>query len=385
MTAYRGSFGSPGPWTSLNAAYTTQNMTNQNYAVGAIMQIFPPDGSSTDTITHIGYRISTTTGTPASNSYKAGIQGVSTTTGLHDGTYLGGGTPASALHTPAAGVSAAFVWIALDNSIVVNRGDWIAPILERVGATDASNCINVGYENTQFTTRAGVPYPALNVSSWAKRNAAAPTMAVKSASNIYGYPAANLNGSTNLGGTTEVGFTFILPAARFSSAKLAGIRVLGFGPTGSSSNTWVASLYSSPTGTPSLLAQTTTDVDIVGSSTTPRGIEVYFSKDSAGSYLSSLPTLTGGTKYAVGLATTTAANGAISHSTLSASADAAGWWSDAMILSSRTLNDYPPSTNDTGSFAEDSTKLVYAELILADWAAPSGSSGKIAPIVMMGG
>lgn len=369
MVAVRATFGAPVPFTPISFAYTSQALGTLGYSVGRIMRVVPPDGSFSDTITHVGYRVTSTAGTPATNSYKIGIQGVNTS-GLQDGTYL-----ASATFTPAAGVSSGWVWVALDTPLSVSRSDAIGLFLERIAATDAANAITVATSHTFLGGRPGFPYATVNAGGGnAPVTTGAGVMACKSATQIYGAPATSHEVSTSYGATTEAGFTFTLPASLYASAKVAGVRFLNFsGSTGSA--TRVATLYATPTGTPSILAQTAlVDVDLFAqNASTVREAIAYFSLTGAGGNLATLPTLTGGTKYGIGFGYSVANQGRIYGLSVADASDLAAYSSDAMILATRTLASYPPDT-DTASFVENSTSIVYAELILVD-IVPAGSGG----------
>jgi hypothetical protein len=143
----------------------------------------PPD--VTDTLTHIGFRYGTRTGTPV--AHDIGFQGFGATR-LPDGTWLGGGSPKKGSFTPPADTT----WnstareIALDNSHTFARGEILCIVCEPTGTPDGSN-------NSSFTrhiTKAAVmPYNATQTDggSWT-RNTNWPCIWVKSATRVYGWP-----------------------------------------------------------------------------------------------------------------------------------------------------------------------------------------------------
>lgn len=330
---------------------------------------FPIIGA-TDTITHVGYRQGTTTGTPASNSYTIGIQGISA--GLPDGTYLGGGSPASVAFTPSNANDNAWVWMALANSVSLSRGVNYALVIERTAATDASNCIGVASAWGRFTIRTGNPYPLThNGTSWTRGTTSNPTMAVKSATLPYGVPFKNLYATAAFGSTTELCATFTIPTDFCSTYSVVGFRFVGTTPN-TGANSFIGTLYSNPvSGSITILDATPSyDVDDFAAAVgADRLMEGYFTA-------STLPTLTAGTEYAIGLATTGASGMSLVYAEVGAASDFDAYpFGQYTAYGTRTLTDYPPSGNDTNNFSETTTRRPYLELILGDITAPSGSGG----------
>jgi hypothetical protein len=374
-SAYNSTWGAPFPIPAVSAVtLTSTTLSTLNTKVGAVMALGCTGTSAT--ITHVGYRQGTSVGTPASNSYKIGIQGISSA-GVPDGTYLGGGSPASKTFTPAGANDNAWVWVALDNSVSVNRDTRIGLVIERVAATDAGNCILVASQHSSLSVRNGIPYGLThNATSWTKITGDGSTgshmMGCKSASEIFGHVATNLYALNAFGSTTESGMFFTVPSTFWDTYKVKGVRFLGTTPP-TGANTHVVSLYSSPvTGSVTLIAQSNqTDNDSVtvdGSQS--RSFEIYFT--------GTLPTLTAGTEYGIGVATTTASGMELATMAVASAADLDAWSGGQQTgFMTRTLTDYPPSGNDSNNFTKTATKRPLMELILDDITAPSGGGSTV--------
>jgi hypothetical protein len=357
---------------------TDSTLSTLNTKIGMVFQ-FDSDGSS-DTITHVGFRLGTVTGTPGANSYRVGIQGVNSS-GEPDGTFLGGGSPASATFTPSSGNANTWQWVALTNSISINRGALTALVLERATATDAANCIAAAYGHTRAFARAGIPYGLTNnASAWAKQpgngSNAEPAMGCKSASAVYGKPAKNqFIYSDTYGATVEAGMYFTIPTNFASTFKVKGVEFIGLTPP-SGTGVHYATLYENPvTGTiaiPTGGQSNATDNDAVAQAeSTDRFMKFLFT--------GTLPTLSAGTEYGIGLAVTGSAHMALACLELQSAADGDAWqWGQQTGFMTRTLNtDFPPSSNDTNNFTKTATKRPLMRLLLADVTAPSGGGSTV--------
>lgn len=152
------------------------------------------DAKDTNAITHVGFRYGARTGTPP--IFIAGIEGVSVTTGFPDGTYKGGGTPASGTFTPPASTAwdGTWQWVALDNSYTPALGERLCiAIRYSSGTIDGSN-------NSSFTTNwsslnpvlASFPYAVRNTGgTWTNQTSAA-AFGLRTASSRYGAIIPNL-------------------------------------------------------------------------------------------------------------------------------------------------------------------------------------------------
>lgn len=359
--------------------FANSTLSAQNSGVGVNLTLMLVAANSSETITQVGYRQQTTTGTPAANSYRIGLQGVNSS-GVPDGTWLGGGSPAYVDFTPTNADDGKFIFKTLTNSVSINRGQLIALVLTRTAATDASNCISATYQTSRVSGRTGFPTPLThNGASWSKSNNGYGAMAVASASNYYGYPVNDCVNANSFGSTTEVGIAFTMPTSRCSTYKLLGVRWWGkTGATGA--KTFMAALYSGGvTGTVSQIAASeAVDNDTHGTAgSSDRLFEMGFSTGT-------LPTLDAGTEYVVAFSTTTATEMDLLAITVEDSAFLAALYDNDMGIAfvTRTLTDYPPSGNDSNNFTKTATKRPYVELIFGDLTPPAGgsSSGFIRPV-----
>lgn len=326
---------------------------------------------TTDTITHIGYRKGSVTGTPAANSYEVMLCGVDST-GLPNLTDLGGGSPTLTTFTPSTTPNI-WQWVALGNSYVMNRDEPFFAIVRANSSITASNNMSIISGANLTSIRAGVPYCVTNTGSWAKQPTYwGPLIAVKSANAVYGYPMLNIS-NDSYGSTTELGMWFNIPSNFCSTFKIVGVEADISGPA-TGANTHVCTLYSSPFGTPVIQAQSNiTDVDYIATAATRRVVRWSF--DDA----YSLPSLSAGTDYVIGFATTAAAAGVLNSFTVDAADDWRAYSGDRQFAyTSRTLTSYPPDT-DTGSFAAvTATRRPIVQLIISDLTAPVGGGGGLA-------
>lgn len=117
----------------------------------------------TGTIDRVGVTWGTVTGTPP--TYIFGIEGV-TNTRAPDGTYKGGGTPAS---VTGAAVASTTVVYTLDNSIAVTAGDELAVTVRySSGTVDGSNFANAAYGIDVAGITHNMPFGAtLTAGTWA--------------------------------------------------------------------------------------------------------------------------------------------------------------------------------------------------------------------------
>jgi hypothetical protein len=345
----------------------TFDLNTTGFKVAATFK--PYIAGASDTITHVGYRQGVTTGTPAAASYKIGVQGVSATTGNPDGTYLGGGSPASAEFQPTSGNDSTWQWIALDNSISINAGQTVALVLETGSGWTTGNKITATHY-FPASRRSVFPVPQSYNGSWTKRGTDAPALAMKSAGHVYGWPYQSAGTTRNFGATAEAGFWFNIPTNFCSTFKLVGLRAIILPPGANKS--FVVNVYENPLSgsIASIQATDAMDSDIfAAASSAVRTLEVSFEGTA--------PTLNAGTDYVVGFATTTASEGALYTADVASAGDFdAISYRQQTAYTTRTLTDFPPSGNDTNNFAAvTATSRPYVELILAEVTAPAGGSG----------
>lgn len=377
MTACRLAIGWPAPYRlETGAAANSLNLDQANEAVWAAIPIWPDDGASSDTITHIGFRITTVGGTgAAAGSITMGFQGL-TTGGVPDNTY-------SYSEAINAGAATGWLWFALTTGQSFNRGSFAIPVIRRNNsvADDTVNYVAANYQHQSMSQRGGVPYggTANTTPVYAKAAGGYPTIALKSATKIYGLPATNPYASQSIGNTTEGGFIFSLPSSLVSTYKVGGVRLSG--RVGVGSNTYTATIYENPlSGTIGRLQQLLqVDNDVAASiQSSGRLLEFYPSHDSGGSALSTLPTLSADTDYAFGFSGGASADYQLDTLQVASAGDKGAYslQDDSFRYATRTLSSYPPDS-DTNNFTESSSGLLipWAELLLVDWTAPSGGGG----------
>lgn len=180
------------------------------------------------TITHLGFRYALRTGTPV--QHKIGLQGVDVTNGRPDGTYLGGGSPASGTFTPPADATwdGTFQWVALDNSYACTKGELLGFVVEPNGTTPD------GANNSAFTTsisNCGGAFPfgrTRNSGSYNSTSYQTPVFGYQSSTKSYGLPVQAISTYAISTSTTpdEVAATFTIPAGACSSYVARAARVV---------------------------------------------------------------------------------------------------------------------------------------------------------------
>lgn len=185
------------------------------------------------TITGMRFAISGIGGTPP--TYKGGLQGVSS--GVPDGTYLGGGSPASATFTPVGGDASTVYDLTFDNSYTCTAGELMSAIVEySSGTIDASNDMTVRYKHGAWDW--DQPLGGINTGSWAFTTRGWPSFGLKSASKGYFAPWLDVVTENVLSGD-RVAARMLLPAGWGDTFKLAGIGVLG-----TAASAWKAAVWS---------------------------------------------------------------------------------------------------------------------------------------------
>lgn len=342
--------------------YTLLSLDDQNDGAAMVL-VCPAD----DTITSVGYRQGTTTGAPATDSYTIGLQGV-TNTGLPDGSWL---SSSNTTFTPSNADDSTMKWVTLGASHAVTRGDAVALVIQRTAATDASNMTQAGYQHTWIAQRGAMPYALTKAGAgaWTKTPSSVPTMGM-AGTKTYGMPGKNHYLAETLGTTTEKGMSFTVPSTWMSTYKVRGIRAYMQGPLTSGAGTHTVNLYSDITGTNPVIESSTgaIDNDISVAVVGLRVHEFYFT--------GTLPTLTAGTTYGVGISTTTATDVTLAALEFSVNTERQAWaFGEQAAFISRTLaSAYPPDASD-GAFTVTDTKRPWLELILEDITAPSGGAG----------
>ena len=224
------------PYATAMASFTNFLIDASTDKDGKIVQAW-----NGEAITHIGFRQGTATGTQP--TFKCGLQGVDSS-GLPDGTYLGGGSPASATFVPSSANNSKWVWVSLTNSYTPTPGDLIAIVIEYdSGTIGASNSCSFANTVANLGGTCRLPYALQNTGSWAKQ-AAMPCWGLRTANARYGHGIQSANYSTNTAGTNghRSALEFNLRAAEGDTYTVFGFTCLARIPA--TANSFIAGLWS---------------------------------------------------------------------------------------------------------------------------------------------
>lgn len=306
-----------------------------------------------DTWTHIGFRYGARSGTPVQHTI--GLQSLGTT-GLPDGTYLGGGTPASATFTPPADATwdGTWQWVALANSYLSTRGQIVVPVIEPVGTPDGSNNSSFTQGISNFwAVRHGTPYNLTQTdgAAFAKVAARVPVIALKSASRYVGFPIESLYSTLIATNAHRQAVKFTLPAGSGDTFKVYGLRLIGQVPA--TGNNWKVGIWNAA-GTE--LMGISLDCDFSATlNTANTTFEVYFDDTPA--------TLTFGTTYYAGIERVDAGTGL----------NGLGVDTSAELAALPGGSDWHLATWNGSVWADDQTVRPLIELILDDVTEPSSA------------
>lgn len=214
---------SPTKLAGSSLTFSNTTFVNTTDQIEWIFQVPDDAGAGTVTITRLGYRLASVTGT--SPVLQISLQGV-TAGGIPDGTIKSSGN-ASATFTPAG--SATWNWVNLTASYTANRGDWLAIVIAYSSGTlngsntpTISRCINV-FADT-------LPISVNNVAGARTRDARVfPIYGFGSAGKAFGNPLQNL-GSTLLVNPVEHALRFVIDATTCTTFKVVGLRFMGSTP-----------------------------------------------------------------------------------------------------------------------------------------------------------
>lgn len=347
------------PEVTSSLALTGLALNDTDNAIWAIYQ-----AATADPITHIGVRHTSTTGT--SPTYKASIQGVSST-GFPDGTIKGGGSPASTTFSPSSlGWGAAtWQWVALDNSYTPSRGEDIAlHVTYDSGTVGAGNTSSVLYSLNMPSS--GRPYGGDFQTANTKRDGS-PALCYRTASGRYGLPIQSNSQIAYQSGSSpnEYGLKFTLPAWG-ATYKLAGIRWLS---SLVASGTFSVNLYDGGGASDTTLLQSLSSADGDFSQSGNR-LQTFMFSDTT------LATLTFGNTYRISLKSESAHNLTIYYADAAEADDFLAWpLGTAACWTQRS----------GGNWTDVATRRPFGELILADFTAASGGGGTTALILPMQG
>lgn len=316
----------------------------------------------TEAITHIGFRYGVRTGTPP--TFVATLESVVSTTGLPDGTDIGGGSPTAATFTPPADATwdGTFQWVALTNSYTPTRGQVLAiTIRHSSGTIDGSNNSSFTSHYNNFigtTNNRQFPMPIrLTAGTWSKQNNSA-IFGVRTATTRYGFPIQDFyvtRSASTVGHRQALKFT--LPADSGDTFTVIGAR-LNVSLSGAAGKNPVLGLWSAS----GVIQDITLDADWVNNaSSSYTGYDFYFNE-------ASLTALSFGTAYYLGLEVGDAVNGGVIVNGLQlASADD----QDAFAGGS----DFVLSTFDGATWTDDATVRPFVEPIISDITEPAGGGG----------
>jgi len=300
------------------------------------------------TITTVGVRqntrVNTTGSSPAAytGTVRIGIQGLSATTGLNDGTWVGGASNYVDVSSWTSANDGKFVTVTLPSAVTLSRGVPYCVIAELVTAA-ATGSVGIAALFSAIALNGSFPYSLdETVTTQAGKTAALARFPwlMRSASKTYGLPIETWSTTAIASDTTpsEVGLAFTLPAGSGSNYKVDGA-FLGFSTPGNVDFSFDMVLYQ---GTTALQTTTIDNAQLaaVGSS---RRHDLPFD--------TTLSSLTPGTEYILALKGTAASSTAsitIREFTIPASGDktAFGPWGFRYV-----------SRTGTGAWSEDTTRL----------------------------
>lgn len=321
--------------------------------------------NSTDPITHLGFRYGVRTGTPP--TYIIGLESADAS-GLPNGTYLGGGTPASSTFTPPADSSwdGLWKWEAIDNAYTPSRGQVLAlTIRYSSGTVDASNFSS--YSRTVQGIRAvfGNLFPCnltLIAGTWAKQSGQ--LFGYRTASGRYGMLFQSFYTTTTTTSGERSAMHFTVPTTWASTFKVLGADLVFRSPA--ATTTSKLGLWDS-SGT--MIQEVTIDSDIFRAAATANPSQVFFDE-------SSLTALDAGTKYYIGVESVSSSEVGLRGYQLAEAADRSAFPNGT----NRGL-----STWDGATWTDSDTVLPMVAPILSEVTVPSGGSGGIIRAMPMSG
>jgi hypothetical protein len=308
------------------------------------------------TITRVGFRVATITGSPGDLTIS--LQSLGATTG-DPGGLLGSASVTVAATSLTAGQ---FNWVTLDASYAAGREFMAIKIDPTAGTWDASNLVILSLALTGYDGRPGMPYASQAPSGVYARVAGYPIFAYSSASKVYGHPIdAVANTSYDSGATPdELGMLFTLPSTWGSTYKIKGVRIL-IGKPVNATQSWIVTLYTGTTA----LQSVTIDSEHYGTTSGGSGYrlyEAYFTENP-------LSTLSFGSPYRIAIAP----QGGTGDVTIP----------EFTVRSATDMQAFPLEENayfagrvDAGAWSNDlTTKRIFMELFLDDITGASGGGG----------
>lgn len=300
------------------------------------------------TITTVGWRQGTLTGTPG--TLRVGIQGVGAA-GLNDGTYLASGNGYVDITSWSSGNDGLFVTGTLGSSVTLTRGQLVCLYFkpQATGTWDASNKVTITTWATGNQRRFNLPYAIQN--GVLQTSFDDEVFMLRSSSKTYGQPWQNLTSATINSTTTpdEIGMAFTLPSTWGSTYTIRGARI-GVN-LGTSNAQFEMRLYNGTT----LLQNVAIDTDQVYRFS-QNTYEFFFNE-------STLSTLDYGSEYIVSLQCTNANNIQPVYTVFPTDTDKSAVSNATLKYVSRT---------DAGSWSETTGRLPAFEILLDSTSVAAG-------------
>lgn len=310
---------------------------------------------NTEAITHIGFRYATRIGTVP--TLIAALESLSG--GNPSGTVLGGGTPASGTFTPPSDTTwnGTFQWVSLANSYTPTRGQLLcATIRHSSGTIDGSNgcTITRGLANSQNITPVIMGSHRTNLAGSYTKSSLAYTFAYRTASGRYGFPAtgAYTTATAATSGHRQAMY-FTLPSGWGDTYQLTGCTMYAKAPSSGGTADFKIGIWDA-SGTELASTGSLNSTDLPGSAGWMQGI------------FTSVPTLSFGTKYYVGVETLTSGTVALNGIQLGSADDRLAY----PLGTSRGLSGWNGS-----AWTDVDTVVPYCDLIFEDITEPAGGSG----------
>jgi len=228
--------------------FSTNTFTNLTLDSSTVFLAFIAQAEEAATITELGFRQGTVTGT--SPVYKIGFQ-TRGADGEPDGTYLGGGSEQSAEFTPVGGNNSTWVWITLDNARSVTRGEVLCIVIEYVsGTVNGSNNVSISRTNSRVIANIwNIPYNATATGGVWTLQDDYPLWGMKTSSRSYGDMVQALAQINYDAADTpdEHGNAFTMPDDSCDSFQILGAVWTGIWLDPGASNNIILALYNDTT------------------------------------------------------------------------------------------------------------------------------------------
>jgi hypothetical protein len=334
----------------MGAAPAIANFTLNQAADAAEFVFQVPPGAASYTITRLGFRQGTATGTAP--AYRVSIQGVNAS-GNPDGTIKNAGN-AFFDYTPTAGNNNTWQWVTLGATYAASPGELLAMVITYAGAGTIDGSNNGAFAVTaggDFTP--GVPYAIQNDNGSRTRQLSSTLFGWGTASKAYGKPVSAVVAS-NVGNTNERALKFNIPPTWWSTYKVMGCLFQG---TMTAAGSLTVTLYDTD-GT-SILQDISWDTDQDQQTAAARFRRILFNE-------ASLATLNAGSAYR--LAIKQDSGNLVVNAITCASADDLEAWPGGSIATYSTQA-------GGGGWSDDAASRPLIGLILADITAPAAGGG----------